>query len=483
MNEQAQSRESELGNRRKVQDERADENTAPTFYLDLLPVEVLDHLLIFFSRLPNGDRWENHIPLNHIIGLYGIDTGSWFESWMKSRFDTLCISSSIDCAFENELYGWKLKRGRMLWTDDDELAFAFVSAGGGDHLHSLIVGIDMDSEEMAAEFRHYCPNLKSLSIADGVSGWTSTFGGQLEKLEYGNHMPLEISTQSLNLKELTLSVHDRLVESNLWELVGGTLESLTVLSDFGVQIADTDNIEKYCRNLRRISIDIVSRDGNSALSALLASFGGQLQWAKISDFNEIQLLRVARSCSNARFHLHHAVPHEMEPAVQILGAQIENITITNIGCDPSPSGFSAEWRKCINLREISFNRAIPEIIRQIFSSPKPHLEEFTTDCGGLKRAWSSLAQFLELNKSSLSHVALCLPYSNTKVGEAIRILLQGSSLQEIRCVDSPPKKLLKTLEKRGIQCRGWDGTIYYSECGTAAGRFRTCKCCGVEFYR
>lgn len=77
--------------------------------------------------------------------------------------------------------------------------------------------------------------------------------------------------------------------------------------------------------------------------------------------------------------------------------------------------------------------------------------------------WESMGEFFQLNKSSLSYVAFEERYSNHKVDEMVQILLQGSSLKEIGCVGPPPEKLLKALEKRGIQCRGWDGSIYYSD--------------------
>jgi len=43
--------------------ELEDENSTPTFYLDFLPSEVLVYMLRFFTRLPNAEIWENHIPL------------------------------------------------------------------------------------------------------------------------------------------------------------------------------------------------------------------------------------------------------------------------------------------------------------------------------------------------------------------------------------------------------------------------------------
>lgn len=40
-----------------------DENITLTFYFDILPTEVLHHLVRYFSRLPHVEIWENHVPL------------------------------------------------------------------------------------------------------------------------------------------------------------------------------------------------------------------------------------------------------------------------------------------------------------------------------------------------------------------------------------------------------------------------------------
>lgn len=60
---------------------------------------------------------------------------------MNSRFHTLCLSDTIDCRAENEYLKLKLRREPMLWASDVSSACSLVRAGGGEYLHTLIVGM------------------------------------------------------------------------------------------------------------------------------------------------------------------------------------------------------------------------------------------------------------------------------------------------------------------------------------------------------
>lgn len=176
---------------------------------------------------------------------------------------------------------------------------------------------------------------------------------------------------------------------------------------------------------------------------------------------------------------------------QVLGRQLENVTIKRSRHGLHTLESRDEWCKCRNLRELSLSGLGAEQIRPVFSTPKPHLkklylqsrkregdvkgimeilcqgapkvEEFTVHYtgGGPNSAWSSMGTFFELNNSSLSDVSLSQRYSNNNVGEMIQILWLESSLKEIRCVGVPPEKLLKTMGNLGVQCRSWHGKIYY----------------------
>lgn len=59
---------------------------------------------------------------------------------------TLCISSSFDCADKKKAYKWNKREYPMLYANDLNVARRFVKAGGGQHLHPLIVGDGMYDE-------------------------------------------------------------------------------------------------------------------------------------------------------------------------------------------------------------------------------------------------------------------------------------------------------------------------------------------------
>lgn len=75
MNAEANLPEPRLVKRQKVRDERACEygESASTSYFDIITSEILKHSLPFFSRLPKAEICQNHILVNHIIGLFGIE--------------------------------------------------------------------------------------------------------------------------------------------------------------------------------------------------------------------------------------------------------------------------------------------------------------------------------------------------------------------------------------------------------------------------
>lgn len=78
------------------------------FYLNKVPVEVLDFILRFWSRIPNAKTWETHIPLEDIPELHGVVCQ--LGLFMNIQFTTLCVPKSIACIKENEQYGWQLKQ-------------------------------------------------------------------------------------------------------------------------------------------------------------------------------------------------------------------------------------------------------------------------------------------------------------------------------------------------------------------------------------
>lgn len=163
----------------------SDDSNSPAFFLDLFQKEVLENVVRFFSRLPKEKHWEAHIPLASIVELYGV-TGE-LGKFMKPRFNTLCVSAYFDVVLDIQHYLWKKRRVPMLWTNDISSARRFVLAGGGQSLHTLIVGENMYAEgsgtEIVDDFLSICPNAKSLSVEEKDC---SGYGGLEENLKNSN---------------------------------------------------------------------------------------------------------------------------------------------------------------------------------------------------------------------------------------------------------------------------------------------------------
>lgn len=127
---------------------------------------------------------------------------------MKSRFSTLVICKSKNCYEENKMWGWKLRTGPHVWTDNIDDAISFVAAGGGESLRTLVVGSEIQNMEHGHDFGYYflknCPKITSLSIVErGSSSWDK-FGSQLQNLELRNGIRLDFPLCSTALLELTL---------------------------------------------------------------------------------------------------------------------------------------------------------------------------------------------------------------------------------------------------------------------------------------
>jgi len=446
----------------------SDDDSPPTFYLDIIPVELFDHILRFFSRIPNADVWENHIPLQLLVELYRVQ--GEFASFLSNRFKTLCVSGTIDCLRENRLWKWKLRKERMLYTDDIEVAFQFVFTGGGQALETLIIGIGMFNEKyhgtlIADDFFRRCPNVTSLSICNSPPTWLSKFGFQLEKLECWNHSAFDISVHCRNLRELTLGASFLDFGcTNAWVQNAETLESLSI-SLFGKWPKHIRYIQKYCRNLRRISIRAKTKEGKSAVSKLIASYGDQLLWADVPNFDESQWNHVVSSCTKARFCVKYKEFLAVSRMLHIVGHQLEKIVIPLI--PENALELTNGWNKCINLHELVITRCSFEHIRAIFNTPKPHLkrielyvdgdgdsteneiaeiiellskstdevEKLYIDCRGV--VWNQFIKLFEIKKSKLSTVGLPYRYSSEKLNELMDILLKKSPLKELLCLNEP----------------------------------------------
>lgn len=87
------------------------ENESHSCFLDTFPTEVLNNVLRFFSRLPTEKDWVPHVPLENIIELYGVR--GHLRTFMKTRFNTLCISQDFKHAAEIEKYKWKKRKQQI----------------------------------------------------------------------------------------------------------------------------------------------------------------------------------------------------------------------------------------------------------------------------------------------------------------------------------------------------------------------------------
>lgn len=105
-----------------------------------------------------------------------------------SQSNTACVSKTVVCVDEHEMYKWKVPTERMLWTNSIITAHDFVTSGGGKSLHNLIIGEGMfdnlnNVKDLVADFRDACPNVRLLSVVDTEGMSTYAFARQLEKLE------------------------------------------------------------------------------------------------------------------------------------------------------------------------------------------------------------------------------------------------------------------------------------------------------------
>lgn len=104
---------------------------------------------------------------------------------------------------------------------------------------------------MDDEFRRACPNMTSLNICSSKPICIPRFGELLTKLECRKltypRLPIPISCT--NLRELTLGDHT-VPGSNIWETIGGNLESLTL--EAMVPVEELEKIQRRCRKIQKM---------------------------------------------------------------------------------------------------------------------------------------------------------------------------------------------------------------------------------------
>lgn len=195
---------------------------------------------------------------------------------------------------------WKERKGDMLWTEYSEVARRFVLAGGGQYLHTILVGNCTYPENgrtgIADDFPKSCPNVTSLSIGDYPHEWISSFGSQVEKLEIKISSFAVIAETCTSLSELDYYQDcDEADFENLLKTVGNGLECLTLDLEESFEeendgvCSGIREIKTHCPNLRRITI-CGAEAMNEGVSKLLASYTDQLEFYFVKGMNESELL-------------------------------------------------------------------------------------------------------------------------------------------------------------------------------------------------
>jgi len=161
---------------------RKEDKAEPALFFDSLPKEILDNVLRYFSRIPNAKKWESHIDVRNLVEACGV--GGGFGTLLKSRFHTLLVSCTKNY-FETMDSGWSELSEPYLWTQDIAVARAFVVAGGGEALRSIVISRHMyyrerDGQNVVDDFAKYCPNVTSMKIAEEVTWFGRTSYGILK---------------------------------------------------------------------------------------------------------------------------------------------------------------------------------------------------------------------------------------------------------------------------------------------------------------
>lgn len=500
-----------------------DDNKIHTCFLDSFPKELMNNILRFFSRIPKAKDWESLTPLSSIIELYGV-TGQ-LGKFMKPRFNSLCVSKSFDCQYETTLYRWEKRKCGMLWTNDFDVARRFVLAGGGNFLHTIIVGSGIYHEDMGTdivdEFLENCPNVKSLSIEDKKGVWVSRFGGQLEQLEIVTETPSAISKTSRNLRVLNMFLFGGTTthQTDLWEYIGKRLEYLTLCCIFNNQEEiEIEKIMTYCRNLRQIRINHLWKR-NKEISNLLTSYGDQLEYCHAESMNEGELTSITSACKNVRFSATLLASNGMD-TLNILGSRLEvlNVTYRSFWLDYLFCGesiyfgewfVSNPWNKCVNIRTLKIDNCSIQHARTIMATPKVHLkilnisiadrmqenevktmlDIFSKGTGGVEKLvyygesffGGAMDKFIARNQTTLREFHLSIGMvSAQKLDTLLPRFLKCPSLDvvtisgDFALANTPTmhrinilqqrrscQNILETLENRGVRCHGLVGNPSY----------------------
>jgi len=128
-------------------------------------------------------------------------------------------------------------------------------------------------------------------------------------------------------------------------------------------------IQKHCRKLRNISVYVPGN--NASYGQFLASYGAQLELARIRRMVASDLEDVVQRCPNAMFILHSKDTDV--PSMRIIGRQLKEVSISKY--NRQYTDFTDSWDLCPNLRSISILKVVRiEDVRAMLMTPKLFLK-------------------------------------------------------------------------------------------------------------
>lgn len=455
-------------------------------YFDTIPQEeILDNILRHLSPLPQAVKWDKYMQLKFLLGI--LRANGTLGAFVAGRFNELCISKTLDCAGEQNLYKWK--------------AHDFVTNGGGASLETIMIGDDMYYEAingrcMVGDFLRSCPNVRSLSVAEISGLWSSAFAMQLEKLEVSSSNTAIVFIKSGSaLRELNLDCGYSFCEEGdiEWGGIGKKLERL-MISGVSCSEDGLKTMREHCKNLKHVDLRIAnafSVEESRNMAEFISSYGDQLDTIHAYDMEVGDLKLVYEKCVNARFHVDVTRDSLSLPALRVLGPRMEKIRIFCEAFDFDREGFTAGWNLCSSLKEFGARKLYVEDISAFMATAKDNLRKISiypsaydeygicnveeimnVIAKGTKSvevlhieqhiiSLSSFDKFIDKNKSTLRSFSVINSaddlITQADVDKMVEKLLECPLLEDVSFAEEgATEKLLKTLRKRGIHFRSSD---------------------------
>jgi len=183
---------------------------------------------------------------------------------------------------------------------------------------------------------------------------------------------IAVALHCTNIRELTLNVKRGILNGlTLWEIVKSSLKILRLGINYSAD-EEMGEIQKHCQKSR--SISGYSPGSNTSFAQLIASYGAQLELARIWRMDANDLEYVVTRCPNAMFTL--ASKETDVPNMNIIGKQLKEVLIFKY-CDlnhqlPDSTG---TWDLCPNLQTISIQKKVGDVdVRAMLLTPKQFLK-------------------------------------------------------------------------------------------------------------